>query len=68
MNNTMRYKGYPARIEFDRRDDIFVGKVLAVVDSIAFHGTTVDELKKNFQMAIDHYLADRAARPTSFPT
>jgi predicted HicB family RNase H-like nuclease len=39
MNNTMRYKGYLARIEFDRRDDIFVGKVLAVVDSIAFHGS-----------------------------
>jgi predicted HicB family RNase H-like nuclease len=58
MNNTMRYKGYVARIEFDPRDDIFVGKVLAVVDSITFHGTTVDELRKNFHTAIDHYLAD----------
>jgi predicted HicB family RNase H-like nuclease len=30
--NTMNYKGYTARIDFDERDDIFVGRVLGVRD------------------------------------
>jgi predicted HicB family RNase H-like nuclease len=28
MMNVMTYKGYKARIEFDPRDNIFVGQVL----------------------------------------
>ena len=28
--NTMQYKGYTARIEFDDRDNIFVGRVLGL--------------------------------------
>lgn len=58
MMNAMTYKGYPARVEFDPRDGIFVGRVLGIVDSISFHGTTVAELIRNFHVAINHYLAD----------
>lgn len=61
MKNVMTYKGYTARIEFDERDDIFVGKVIGIADSITFHGETVKELRKDFQAAIDHYIADCAA-------
>ncbi len=57
----MTYKGYKARIEFDERDNIFVGKVIGIVDSITFHGDTVRELKDDFQAAIDHYISDCAA-------
>jgi predicted HicB family RNase H-like nuclease len=28
--NTMNYKGYTARIEFDERDNLFVGHVLGL--------------------------------------
>ena len=28
--NTMTYKGYTARVEFDERDGIFVGRVLGL--------------------------------------
>ena len=58
----MTYKGYAARIEFDERDNIFVGKVIGIVDSITFHGDTVRKLKDDFQAAIDHYIADCAAK------
>lgn len=58
--NTMTYKGYAARIEFDPRDGIFVGRVLGIADSISFHGCTVAELTKDFHSAINHYLADCA--------
>jgi predicted HicB family RNase H-like nuclease len=61
MNNTMTYKGYVARVEFDPRDEIFVGRVLGIEDRISFHGGTVAKLRAGFHAAIDHYLADCAA-------
>lgn len=56
--NSMTYKGYTARIDFDERDNIFVGRVLGIKDSISFHGKSVSELTKDFHAAINHYLAD----------
>jgi len=58
MMNVMTYKGYKARIEFDPRDNIFIGRVLGIEDSISFHGATVSVLKERFAAAINHYLAD----------
>ena len=62
MTNTMTYKGYTARIEYDPRDEIFVGRVLGIEDRIAFHGATVAMLRRDFHAAVDHYVADCAAR------
>jgi len=56
--STIEYKGYVARVTFDSRDDIFVGRVLGVRDVISFHADTVVGLRKEFQVAIDDYLAD----------
>ena len=58
MMNVMTYKGYKARVEFDPRDNLFVGRVLGLEDGITFHGATVAELKEGFAAAITHYLAD----------
>ncbi len=58
MTNVMTYKGYKARVEFDPRDNIFVGRVLGLEDSISFHGNTVTQLKARFTEAINHYLND----------
>mgnify|MGYP002640281091 FL=1 len=65
MMNVMNYKGYTAKIEFDPRDNIFWGKVLAIRDSITFEGSTVAELTADFHNAIDSYLADCTARGRS---
>ena len=62
MMNAMTYKGYTARIEYDPRDEIFVGRVLGIEDRITFHGATVGTLRRDFRAAIDHYLVDCAAR------
>ncbi|HSB71511.1 MAG TPA: type II toxin-antitoxin system HicB family antitoxin [Candidatus Methylomirabilis sp.] len=62
MTNTMRYKGYNARVEYDPRDNIFIGRVLGIEDRITFHGATVAKLRRDFRAAMDHYLADCAAR------
>ncbi len=36
--NTMTYKNYLARIDFDERDSIFVGRVLGLRYIISFQG------------------------------
>ncbi|MDI9777533.1 type II toxin-antitoxin system HicB family antitoxin [Pseudomonas putida] len=56
----MRYKGYAARIEYDERDDIFVGRVLGMRDIISFHASSVSELHEAFRQALEDYLADCA--------
>ena len=40
----MEYKGYHAKIEYDSDDEIFVGHVLGLTDSLNFHGESIKEL------------------------
>jgi predicted HicB family RNase H-like nuclease len=56
--NTMTYQGYTARVEYDERDNILVGRILGIRSIISFHGETVDELRAEFELAVDDYLAD----------
>ena len=56
--NSMTYKGYFAKINFDDRDNIFWGKVVGIKDSITFEGETVSQLTEDFHNAINHYMAD----------
>jgi len=56
--NSMTYKGYFAKINFDERDNIFWGKIIGIKDSITFEGETVAQLTEDFHNAIDHYLED----------
>jgi predicted HicB family RNase H-like nuclease len=63
--NTMTTQGYTARVDFDDRDDIFVGRVLGVRDIISFHGETVDQLREEFELALRDYLADCEERGIS---
>ena len=56
--NTMNYQGYTARVEYDERDDIFVGRVMGLRSIISFHGKTVAELRREFAAAMKDYLAD----------
>jgi len=54
--NTMTYKGQTARVEFDERDDIFVGHLLGITDVIGFHADTVSGLRAAFVDAVDDYM------------
>lgn len=53
----MHYKGYSARIDYDAKASIFVGAVVGMSESLTFHGASVDELRGDFEFAVDHYLA-----------
>jgi predicted HicB family RNase H-like nuclease len=63
--NTLSYKGYTARIDFDARDDIFIGRILGVRDIISFHSQTVPGLRREFEIAVDDYLTDCAEQGIS---
>ena len=56
MSSMLEYKGYHATVEYDAEDDIFVGEVFGIADSLNFHGTSVEELKAMFRQSIDNYL------------
>lgn len=55
--NTLTYKGYAARIEFDPADRILVGRILGIRDVISFHGESVNQLEAAFHESINDYLA-----------
>ncbi len=55
-SNPMTYKGYMANIYYDKDDEIFVGEIFGINDSLSFHGKSVDELKEAFKNCIDDYL------------
>lgn len=63
--NTMNFQGYTARVEYDERDDIFVGRLLGLRSIISFHGKTVLELRREFAAAVKDYLKDCAEQGVS---
>lgn len=67
--NSLQYKGYAARIEFDAEDEIFVGHIAGIADIIGFHADTVIDLKAAFHEAVDDYLETciRLGRPPNKP-
>jgi len=54
--NTLTYKGYTARIDFDDRDNCLVGRLLGIQDIIGFHAENVADLHATFEEAVDDYL------------
>ncbi len=59
--NKLTYKGYTARIDFDDRDNILVGRLLGIKDVIAFHADNVADLRVAFEESVDDYLEACAA-------
>ena len=56
MNSMLEYNGYHATITYDADDDLFVGQVFGITDSLNFHGSSIEELKQTFAQSIDNYL------------
>lgn len=63
----LKYKGYIGSVEYSEEDNCLYGKVLGMnKDLISYEGDTVADLKKDFEGAIDDYLAsckDRGVEP-----
>jgi len=56
MSNTMNYKGYTARIEYDDEDGIFFGRIAGISDGVGFHAETVEDLRAAFHEAVEDYI------------
>jgi predicted HicB family RNase H-like nuclease len=54
--NSMAYRGYAARVEFDDRDNIFVGHLVGIDDLVSFHAQSVDELRAAFEESVADYV------------
>lgn len=50
------YRGFRAKIDFDMEDDIYIGEVVDIDDSLNFHGNTEDEAVKMFHRSINNYI------------
>ena len=53
----MNYKGFVGSVEYDDENRVFTGTVINTRTVITFHGTSVDELEKEFRASVDDYLA-----------
>ena len=55
-SDMMKYKGYRATVGYDSHDNIFVGHVFGIKDSLNFHGRSIEELENSFHDSIENYL------------
>ena len=53
----MNYKGYVGSVEYDDENRVFTGTVINTRTVITFHGSSVDELEREFHASVDDYLA-----------
>lgn len=53
----LKYKGYTGSVDYSEEDNFLYGKVLGMSkDMITYEGQDVNELRKDFEGAIDDYL------------
>lgn len=56
-DNLLRHKGYSGSVEVSLEDDCLHGRLLHIDDLITYGGSTVAELRAEFEAAVDDYLA-----------
>lgn len=57
MNSMSEYNGYHAAVTYDADDELFIGEVFGITDSLNFHGSSIEELKQMFANCINNYLS-----------
>ena len=70
MTNAMEYKGYYGTVEYSSADDVLFGKVIGINSLISYEGTSIAELRDDFEAAVDDYLEACKANgidPSSVP-
>ena len=55
--NYIEYRGYVGSVEYSKDDECFFGRVLGISGLISYEGESVQELKKDFQDAVDAHIA-----------
>jgi predicted HicB family RNase H-like nuclease len=55
---SLKYKGYIGSVHYSPEDQVFCGKVENIDGLITFEAEHAKDFEKNFQQAVDDYLAD----------
>jgi len=61
-SNTMQYKNYMAKVEYNDEAGVFHGEVIDLRDVITFEGESVGELRQAFEDSVEDYLEFCAQR------
>lgn len=56
MNNILEYKGYYAKVEYIKEDEILFGKIEGINDLVTFQSDSAINIKDEFVSAVDDYL------------
>ena len=56
MKNLMTYKNYTGSVEYSDTDKMLFGQVVGIKSLISYQGRSVDELRADFEDAVDDYL------------
>jgi predicted HicB family RNase H-like nuclease len=56
MKDFLLFKDYIGSVHFNAEDEIFFGKIEGIEDLISFEGSSVLELKKSFEAAVEDYM------------
>ena len=43
-------------VQYSDEDNLFIGEVFGINDTLAFHGSSVQELESMFHQSVDNYL------------
>lgn len=54
--NILNYKGYYTKIHYSAEDEVLYGKIEEIKSLVSFESTSVKEIKKEFQKAVDDYI------------
>lgn len=67
--NKLNYKGFSGSLEPSLEDNCLIGRVQFIDDIISYEGETISELKRNFEAAVDRYLAycNKTGKPANKP-
>ena len=52
----MEYKGYHATMDYDPEENVLVGEIFGIRDTIYFEGRSLDEFRKMFEKSVNDYL------------
>ncbi|SEA06376.1 Predicted nuclease of the RNAse H fold, HicB family [Eubacterium aggregans] len=56
MSDVIKYKGYMAHVQVSIEDRVMYGKIEGINDLITFEAESLDEIKNEFESAVDDYL------------
>ena len=52
----LQYKSYLGFIRYDDEEEVFRGRVIDIKDMVTFQGSSVEEIRREFQESIDDYV------------